>query len=84
MLGGTTGEYYAQSFDERIGLMSFCKERVNDRLPLIVGVGALRTEDAVELAIQAKNAGAEMFSGNFGASRSPPPQILQRLPFSWT
>jgi 4-hydroxy-tetrahydrodipicolinate synthase len=59
VLAGTTGEYYAQTVEERIGLMSFVRERIGQRVPLIVGVGALRTEEAVDLARHARKAGAD-------------------------
>jgi len=59
VLAGTTGEYYAQSAEERVSLMSRASEAIAGRLPLIVGVGALRTEDAVGFAQAAKSAGAD-------------------------
>ena len=59
VLAGTTGEYYAQSMEERIALMQLAKKRINGRVPLIVGTGAMRTEDSIELAQQAKSAGAD-------------------------
>lgn len=59
VVAGTTGEYYAQTPDERIGLMKFARERINGRLPLIIGVGALRTEDAIAFAREAKALGAD-------------------------
>jgi 4-hydroxy-tetrahydrodipicolinate synthase len=59
VVAGTTGEYYAQSRDERIALMHLAREAIGTRLPLIVGVGALRTEDAIDYAREAKAAGAD-------------------------
>ena len=40
---GTTGEYYAQSMEERFELMKFIKKRIRGRVAFIVGTGALRT-----------------------------------------
>lgn len=59
IVGGTTGEYYAQSKDERVQLMGIAKEVINHRLPLIVGVGAIRTEDSIEYGLLAKENGAD-------------------------
>lgn len=52
--GGTTGEYYAQSAEERVELMRRTQAVVNGRVPVIAGVGALRTEDAVGFAQAAR------------------------------
>jgi 4-hydroxy-tetrahydrodipicolinate synthase len=59
IVGGTTGEYYAQSAQERIRLMHLAKEVFAGRVPLIVGVGAIRTEDCIAYAQEAKQAGAD-------------------------
>ena len=45
IVAGTTGEYYAQTVEERMDLMARMKKLVKGRLPLIVGTGAIRTED---------------------------------------
>ena len=55
VLGGTTGEYYAQSRDERVGLLKLAKTAVKGKVPLIAGVGAIRTEDCIEYALVAKD-----------------------------
>ena len=59
IVGGTTGEYYAQSSDERVELMKLAKEAIKGRLPLIVGVGAIRTEDCIDYGLAAKENGAD-------------------------
>ncbi|WP_306111086.1 MULTISPECIES: dihydrodipicolinate synthase family protein [Roseovarius] len=56
---GTTGEYYAQSFEERAWLADKTHELIRGRLPLVVGTGALRTEDSIEFAKMAKDVGAD-------------------------
>ncbi|MCS4503790.1 dihydrodipicolinate synthase family protein [Arhodomonas aquaeolei] len=56
---GTTGEYYAQSREERLALMKRTKELVSGRVPVIAGVGALRTEDAEDYARAAQKAGVD-------------------------
>lgn len=60
VIGGTTGEYYAQTTAERIELMAAAREAVGGRVPLVVGVSALRTEDAAEYARHAREAGADV------------------------
>ena len=59
VLAGTTGEYYAQSPEERVELMGLAKAVIKDRLPLIAGTGAIRTEESIQFAEQAKAAGAD-------------------------
>ena len=55
IFGGTTGEYYAQSISERIEILKFAKKIVKDKIPLVAGVGSLRTEDCIFLAKASKD-----------------------------
>ncbi|TKB39535.1 MAG: dihydrodipicolinate synthase family protein, partial [Mesorhizobium sp.] len=55
IIGGTTGEYYAQSLDERVSLLKLAKAVVKGKVQLIAGVGAIRTEDCIEYALVAKD-----------------------------
>ena len=59
IVAGTTGEYYVQSMEERIEMMKFAKDVVKERLPLIIGTGAIRTEDSIIYAENAKAIGAD-------------------------
>ena len=59
IVAGTTGEYYAQTAEERAALMRLARDVIKDRLPLIVGTGALRTEESIGFAEQAKEVGAD-------------------------
>ena len=59
IIAGTTGEYYAQSSDERVKMMSIAHEIIAGRRPMIVGTGAIRTEDSILYAKAAKKAGAD-------------------------
>ncbi|MDL2398962.1 dihydrodipicolinate synthase family protein [Rhizobium mayense] len=59
IIGGSTGEYYAQSMQERIDLAAYAKQVIGNRVPLIVGTGATRTEDSVAYAASAKEIGAD-------------------------
>jgi 4-hydroxy-tetrahydrodipicolinate synthase len=59
IVAGTTGEYYAQTMKERVWLMGHVKKLIKDRVPMIIGTGAMRTEDSVEYASRAVDAGAD-------------------------
>ncbi len=59
IVAGTTGEYYAQDMPERIGMMQKVQDLVAGRVPLIVGTGAIRTEDCVTYAKAASDLGAD-------------------------
>lgn len=59
IIAGTTGEYYAQSTQERITLMKLAKEIIKGRVPLIIGTGAIRTEDSIIFAENAKAINAD-------------------------
>ena len=59
VLAGTTGEYYAQTPEERIAMMAFCKELIKGRLPLIIGTGSMRTDESIMYAEEAKKVGAD-------------------------
>lgn len=56
--GGSTGEYYAQSIEERKEVASFCKEVIGNRVPLIVGTVAIRLDDSIAMAEHAAKIGA--------------------------
>jgi 4-hydroxy-tetrahydrodipicolinate synthase len=57
--GGSTGENYAQTVEERLEVARFTQEHMKGRLPLVVGTGAMLTADSVALAIGAKDMGAD-------------------------
>lgn len=59
IVGGTTGEYYAQTKEERIRLMGVAREVIRGRVPLIVGIGAIRTEECIEYGLAARDNGAD-------------------------
>ena len=59
VIAGTTGEYYAQSMEERVRLLNLGTEIINKRTSVIGGTGAMRTEDSIELAKAAKSAGVD-------------------------
>ncbi len=56
--GGSTGEYYAQTMDERIELATLAKDVIGDRASLIIGTGAIRLPDSIVIAETAAKIGA--------------------------
>ncbi|MCA0270796.1 MAG: dihydrodipicolinate synthase family protein [Proteobacteria bacterium] len=56
--GGSTGEYYAQSMEERVEMAGLAKEIIGTRVPLIVGTVAIRLEDSIRMAEHAAKIGA--------------------------
>jgi len=59
VVAGTTGEYYAQTLQERLALMCQVKDLIAGRVPLVVGTGAIRTEDSIVFAKRARDIGAD-------------------------
>ena len=57
--GGSTGEYYAQSMEERREMASFAKEIIGKRVHLMVGTVAIRLEDSIIMAQHAAAIGAD-------------------------
>ncbi|MEX0317234.1 MAG: dihydrodipicolinate synthase family protein [Ruegeria sp.] len=57
--GGSTGENYAQTVEERLELARFTRERSAGKLPLVVGTGTMLTEDSIALATGACEMGAD-------------------------
>jgi len=57
--GGSTGENYTQTVEERLEIARLTKDVANGRLPLIVGTGAMLTSDSVALAEGARDMGAD-------------------------
>ena len=57
IIGGTTGEYYAHSTEERETVMQRAADVVAGRVPLIGGTGAIRTEESIAFAKTAKASG---------------------------
>ena len=57
---GSTGSYAYLSREERRRAVETAVEAVDGRCPILVGVGALRTDEAVRLAQDARAIGASM------------------------
>ena len=59
IIAGSTGEYYSHTAQERTDLAAYAKEVIGTRLPLIIGTGAIRTEDSIAYATHAREIGAD-------------------------
>ena len=59
VVAGSTGEYYAQTPEERLEMMTRCAGLINGRVPMVTGTCAIRTEDSIMYAKAAKAAGAD-------------------------
>lgn len=59
VIAGSTGEYYAHTAQERIELATLAKDVIGTRTQLIVGTGAIRTEESVEYAKLARRIEAD-------------------------
>ena len=59
IVGGTTGEYYAHSRDERLRLIALGAEIIAGRIPYFVGCGGLRTSESAGYGEAARTAGAD-------------------------
>lgn len=57
IIGGTTGEYYALSKEERKQVLDFVAGHAKGRIPIMAGINATTTEESLELGQHAKTAG---------------------------
>ena len=58
IVGGSTGEFFSLTQEERIEQFRFAVERVAGRLPVVAGVNDLLVDRCYELAAAARDAGA--------------------------
>jgi 4-hydroxy-tetrahydrodipicolinate synthase len=57
--GGSTGENYAQTVAERVELGRLTHALIKGRVPLVMGTGAMLTDDSIALAQAAREIGAD-------------------------
>jgi 4-hydroxy-tetrahydrodipicolinate synthase len=57
VVGGCTGEFLAQSIEERKRLHALCVSTVAGRVPVIAGTSTIRTSETIELTEHAKSVG---------------------------
>ncbi|HIQ45973.1 dihydrodipicolinate synthase family protein [Ectopseudomonas khazarica] len=50
VVGGTTGEYYVESHDERVRLLEIAVARCAGRVPVIFGTGSIDPNESIRLA----------------------------------
>ncbi|SEF85200.1 dihydrodipicolinate synthase family protein [Marinobacterium lutimaris] len=60
MIGGTTGEYYVESHEERVELLKIARQAVGNDLTLIFGTGSVDPRASVKLAEAASTNGADV------------------------
>ncbi|WP_372741687.1 dihydrodipicolinate synthase family protein [Neptunomonas sp.] len=60
MIGGTTGEYYVESHEERVELLKIAREICGDRLQTIFGTGSINPDASLKLAEDAAKFGADV------------------------
>ena len=58
VIGGTTGESYAMTREERVDQFHYANKVIAGRVPWIAGVNDIRTEDVCDYSVAAKEAGA--------------------------
>ncbi len=59
VIGGTTGEYYVESHDERVKLLQLAKEQVTESVQVVFGTGSVNPEESIKLAQAAAENGAD-------------------------
>lgn len=59
IIGGSTGEFFSLSHDERVEQFRFAAKRIAGRVPLIAGVNDLLLDRCYDLTAAAKEAGAD-------------------------
>lgn len=59
IVGGTTGEYYAQTNQERKDLLKHVASLAKGRIPLMAGINATTTDESIDIGRYAKQLGYE-------------------------
>lgn len=59
VVGGSTGEFYALSKEDRIKQFNFAAKRINGRTEFMAGVNDIRVEECLEITAAARDAGAQ-------------------------
>jgi 4-hydroxy-tetrahydrodipicolinate synthase len=59
IVGGSTGEFYALSKQERIQQFAFAAQKIDGRAEFMAGVNDMRVDDCLEIAQAARAAGAQ-------------------------
>ena len=59
IVGGSTGEFFSLSQEERVEQLKFAKGRIDGRVPLIAGVNDLLIDRCYEITASARDTGAD-------------------------
>ena len=59
IVGGSTGEFYALSKEERIQQFKFAAERINNRVEFMAGVNDIRVDECLDISMAAVDSGAK-------------------------
>ena len=59
IVGGSTGEFYALSKQERIDQFKFAVEKIDGRVEFMAGVNDMRVDECLDASIAARDAGAQ-------------------------
>lgn len=59
IVGGSTGEFYALSKEQRIQQIKFAVSQIKDRVELMAGVNDIRVDECLAIATAARDAGAQ-------------------------
>ncbi|WP_290703068.1 dihydrodipicolinate synthase family protein [Amphritea sp.] len=60
MIGGTTGEYYVESHEERVELLKIARQICGNKLQIIFGTGSVNPDASEKLAEDAAKHGADV------------------------
>ncbi|WP_261844906.1 dihydrodipicolinate synthase family protein [Aliamphritea ceti] len=60
MVGGTTGEYYVESHEERVKLLEISKQIAADKAIVIFGTGSINPDHSIKLAEDGAKYGADV------------------------
>ncbi|MEH6444525.1 MAG: dihydrodipicolinate synthase family protein [Oceanospirillaceae bacterium] len=60
MIGGTTGEYYVESHEERVELLKIARQVCGDQLQIIFGTGSVNPDASEKLAEDGAKNGADV------------------------
>ena len=59
IVGGSTGEFYAMSKEERIEQFKFASKQINGRVEFMAGVNDIRVDECLTISAAARDAGAQ-------------------------
>lgn len=87
---GSLGEGATLSHDEKVEILRTCAEAVGDRVPVVAGISALSTREAIQIAQDAQEAGCQglmvlpayVYKGDWRETQAHFEAIFQATPLS--